>query len=311
MTRAWQERVRGLGLVGSPCFRGAGADALSATSGSIDPSEAIVLVPVEAVNAWPDRDLVVNFLTAANRYFEDEWLRIDRRFRLATLVSGLDPVWSAEEVRRSTSNPSVVAAALPPMQLLMGDTHYFPLYEACAEAEVPIVVYPSGAEALYVGAALSAAGVPASEFERRVVLTQIAQANVTSLVFGGVFSRFPRLRVIFAGFGFSWLVALNWRMDMDWRRTRIETPWVQRPPSEYVKENLRFTTTPSDAPTDSSELEKLLAMVAADRVLLYGSDTPRSVDDGRTLVEGLPAAFRDRVAAESARELYALPVGTH
>jgi hypothetical protein len=41
-------------------------------------------------------------------------------------------------------------------------------------------------------------------------------------------------------------------MDKHWERMRKETPQVKRPPSEYVREHVWFTTQPIEEPDDRS-----------------------------------------------------------
>ena len=47
----------------------------------------------------------------------------------------------------------------------------------------------------------------------------------------------------------------HWRMDKHWERMRSETPHVTRPPSEYVREHVWFTTQPIEEPETRSTAE--------------------------------------------------------
>jgi predicted TIM-barrel fold metal-dependent hydrolase len=304
LPEAWTERFKGLGVGERECFHG--ADPAAMTAGLLSgPVDEVVMVPVEAVNAWPDANLVVHMLTAANEYFLQEWAPRDERFRLAGLVCGQDPRWSAKEIRRLAAHDDVVAVALAPMHLLLGDAHYFPIYEACVETGFPLIIHPTGAEGLYVGAPQTAGGVALTHLERRTLVTQIAQSNIASLVFQGVFARFPELRVLFAGFGFSWLFPILWRMDMEWRRTRVETPWVKEPPTEYVRRHIRLTTEPNDAPADVQELSEMLEMASAQSVLVYGSDFPVvPPEQAHAFAQSLREPVRSQIMRESALTLF-------
>jgi predicted TIM-barrel fold metal-dependent hydrolase len=287
---AWRERFAGLRALDNPYFNGATPDELAA--GPLAGGDQAVLVPFESVNTWPDPELTTTILRAANDHFTQA---LDAP--VAALVCAQDPLWSAAELGRLDGR--VVAAALAPMQSLLGDPVYRPLLAACADAGLPLIVYPTGAEGVYLGAPEPAGGAQLGEVERRCVRSQIAQAQIASLVFSGALTRTPELRVVFAGFGFSWLVPLLWRMDMDWRRTRIETPWVKHEPSEYVRAQVRFTAGPDDAPRDATELEELLVMAMAEDVLLYGSGFPDDTG-ARAWVDGLAEPLRSRVAHANA-----------
>ena len=48
--------------------------------------------------------------------------------------------------------------------------------------------------------------------------------------------------------GFAWVPALAWRMDRHWARIRDEVPHLSRTPSEYIRENIWFTTQPMEEP---------------------------------------------------------------
>ena len=189
---------------------------------------------------------------------------------------------------------------LPLLNILMGDLHYYPVYRAAVDHGLPVIVHPAGPEAVYYGAPTVAGGVPATFIERQAALPQIAQANICSLVMNGVFERFPDLKVVFAGYGFAWLGALVWRMDMDWRRLRRETPWVRRPPSAYVADHVRLTLQPmEEAPP--AQFQTLLEMVDAERTLMFSSDYPHwdGVDQAK-LASRFPPALRSAVLRDQA-----------
>ena len=68
------------------------------------------------------------------------------------------------------------------------------------------------------------------------------EAVVTSLVMEGVFERFPRLRIVLVESGFVWVPSLCWRLDRLWERMRDEVPHLTRRPSEYIRQNIWYTT---------------------------------------------------------------------
>ena len=45
--------------------------------------------------------------------------------------------------------------------------------------------------------------------------------------------KFPKLKFIFAEYGFLWVASLFYRLDRTWRGLRHEVPWVRKSPSEY------------------------------------------------------------------------------
>lgn len=267
--------------------------------------EVAILIPIQSVNAWTDPLLAHALVAAMNDYFVQEWLPVDRRFRLAIGVLPQDPAKSAAEIRRHAGDPNVVGAFLPLLNVLMGNGYYNPIYEAAEEVGMPIIIHPTGAEGTYLGAPVLAGGIPSTYAERHIGLSQIAQANINSLVFEGTFERYPKLKVVVEEFGFTWIVPLAWRMDMDWRRTRVEVPWVKRAPSEYLWEHVRFTTQPLEEPEDEQHMLAMLEMMHADQTLLFSSDYPHWDNDNPTyILPGASEQLHQRVFRENALETF-------
>jgi predicted TIM-barrel fold metal-dependent hydrolase len=128
-----------------------------------------------------------------------------------------------------------------------------------------------------------------------------------SLIFDGVFDRFPTLRVVFVEHAFNWILPLMWRMDAIYqaRKSWVE---IKRKPSEYVKDHIKFTTQPLDYPEDKTELTRVFEWMEADKILLYSSDYPHwTFDDPRWLVKHLPGAMRERIMFRNGIETYHLP----
>jgi predicted TIM-barrel fold metal-dependent hydrolase len=133
------------------------------------------------------------------------------------------------------------------------------------------------------------------------------QNTVTSLVFEGVFERFPKLKVVLIEGGFAWAPALCWRMDKHWERMRSETPHLTRPPSEYVREHVWFTTQPIEEPDDPQHLADVIARVGWDR-LMFSTDYPHWDFDDLQHVFRFKASDADkaRVLRDNAKALYGL-----
>ena len=89
---------------------------------------------------------------------------------------------------------------------------------------------------------------------------------------------------------------------------RSETPWVTRPPSEYVFEHCRFTTQPMEQPEPKSRLLTIFEWARAERTLLFASDYPHfDFDSPEQALPPLPNDLRRRIYSENAREFFNLP----
>jgi uncharacterized protein len=71
---------------------------------------------------------------------------------------------------------------------------------------------------------------------------------------------------------------------------RIEVPWVDRPPDQIIREHVRITLQPVDAPPDPTQLARTLDQIGSDDLLLFSTDYPHWHFDGDTV---LPAGFPD------------------
>jgi uncharacterized protein len=287
----------------------AGSDPDHLISHHADPhgiaSMVLLSLQAGALASWVNIDEAAALASAYNRFFAAEWLPRDPRFNLVIVVSPHDPIQAAEEIDRWADAERVIGVFLPLVDRLMGHRFYDPIYTAAARVGLPIIVHGSGAEGMFPGAPATAGGVPSTYVERYVGMPQIAQANLSSLVFEGVFERFPRLQVAFVEWGFSWVAPLLWRMDKAWKGLRVETPWVRKPPSEYVRDHVRFTTEPLDEPEDGAHLHQMMDMISAEKTLMFSTDYPHWDNDTPAFVLGkLPSALRDRVAGQTARELF-------
>src|SRR5207237_224186 len=118
----------------------------------------------------------------------------------------------------------------------------------------------------------------------------------------------PALRVPLSEGGLAWLPGILWRLDTNWRGLRSEVPWVERKPSEVVREHVRFSTQPLEH-TDGRDalLFEMLESVGAPEILCFASDYPHwDFDDPAFMLRRLPEAWRERVLHANAATLYGL-----
>jgi predicted TIM-barrel fold metal-dependent hydrolase len=276
---------------------------------------AAILQPIQGAgtSAWTSPGEATSLNAAFNDFFVEHWLKVDSRFKLAMTVAPQDPQAAAAEVRRLAGTDGVAAVWVPWLNILLGNQHYHPIYDAASEAGLPIVIHPTGTEGVYQGAPQFACGQPSTYAERFVDLNQLAQGNLASLIFEGVLEKFPTLKFVFAECGWSWLPQVLWRMDATWKATRNEVPWVKRPPSEYVRERIRFTTQPVDEPPNQHQaIAQITEWMHARDVLMFSSDYPHwDSDDPTRIVRVMPPDLRDRVFFETAAETFGIEALAH
>src|SRR5215212_2950268 len=117
---------------------------------------------------------------------------------------------------------------------LLGDPAFWPFYEEAERLNCAVAVH--GAVSMNIGLAAFNGFAPVQALEHP--FAQMIQ--LTSMMFEGVFERFPRLRVAFLDACTSWVPFKMDRLHRSYRalsgRARREyCELLQRPPSEYVK----------------------------------------------------------------------------
>ena len=260
---------------------------------------------VLGLGAMPDPDVAATIASAYNAWLAATWLDADERYRGTIVVGAQDPAQAAEEIRRRGADERFVAVLLPLTNLLMGQRHHYPIYEAAAELGLPVVVHPNSGEGIFRTSQSLAGAPPTYYVEWHTGLSQVFQANVISLVCHGVFERFPTLKVVITEGGIGWIPDVLWRLDKNVRGLRDEVPWVRRLPSEYVADHVRFTTQPLPEPRRREHLHVLCDIVGADRTLMFSSDYPHwDFDSPRHALTALPAGIRQRVRVDNAVETF-------
>ena len=101
--------------------------------------------------------------------------------------------------------------------------------------------------------------------------------------------------------------SLGWRLDRLWSRMRDEVPHAKRPPSEYMRENLYYTTQPMEEPGEPDEILLTFEQIGWDR-LLFATDYPHwDFDDPRHAFKiPLPEGRRRMLFRGNAAQLYGL-----
>lgn len=242
---------------------------------------------------------------AVNDWLVTEWLDRDDRLRASMAVPTLDTEAAVAEIERIGDHPGIVQVVLPVrVDAPWGNVRHRPLLRAAAERDLVVGLHAWGRTAN----APNASGLTHSYLEDYLTNSQVvAQAQLTSLVAEGAFRELPTLRVAFLECGFSWLPTLLWRFDKDWKGVWREVPWLDRKPSEVVREHIRLTTSPSHLPRDRVLARQVLDFVEAGSMLLYASDHPHDHGNGGTrLFAELTGAERESVLAGNAAGWYGL-----
>ena len=256
----------------------------------------------------PDLDYSAALVSAINDIIATDWLPVDPRFRASIIVAPNDPEQAAREIHRIAPNKGFVQVLMPSgARTSYGHRSFYPIYAAAVEHDLPVALHP-GSEGVGISGSPTAAGYPSNYLEWHTGLIGSYIAHLISMVSEGVFVKFPTLKFVLLEGGISWLPPLMWRFDKNWKALRMMTPWLERPPSEYIMDHVLLSTQPIEEPENRGHLRAMLEMLPVDRMLMFSSDYPHWDGDTPDFAgRAVAPEVRDRVLSETARELYRLP----
>jgi predicted TIM-barrel fold metal-dependent hydrolase len=263
-----------------------------------------VLNPLQTGQGIRNQDLAAAICSAINDWQIEKWTSKDARLKGSIVVANEDGPAAAAEIRKRAGDRNFVQVLLLSRNVEpLGQRRYWPIYEAAQEAGLPVGVHAFG----FGGNPITASGWPSFYIEEMVGHSQCQQTALASLVLEGVFERYPKLNMIMIEAGFGWAPSLCWRLDKVWLRLRSEVPHVKRPPSDYIREHIYWTTQPMEDPERRQDLLDVIAWIGWDK-LLVATDYPHWDYDepSRVLPPGVSDAHREALYLGNARTAYGL-----
>ena len=242
-------------------------------------------------------------VAAANNMWQlAEWADKDARLRASIIVPYENPEAAVAEIRKHAGDKRFAHVLFMSRTAeALGRRRYWPIFEAAAEAGLPIGIHVFG----FSGYASTNTGWCSYYIEEMTEHETSCSALVSSMIFEGLFEHLPTLKVVLIESGFAWLPALGWRLDKTWARMRDEVPHVKRPPSEYMREHIWATTQPMEEPENPEHLVDIMNWIGWDRVMFASDYAHWDFDDPFVAI---PAAFGDekrlKILSGNARALY-------
>jgi len=244
-----------------------------------------------------NEDMAHAFTRALNDWIVKEWLDRDPRLRASIVVPMQNVEMAVEEIERCAPDKRFVQILVLAMQESpLGRRQYWPIYAAAERHKLPLGIHAGSSYRHPV----TGVGWPTHYVEDYAAQSQGFQTQVASLVSEGVFAKFPGLKAVLIESGVTWLPGFLWRFTKYWRGLRFEAPWVDRPPEEIVRDHVRLTLQPFDAPDAPDIVERAVEHLRSDDMLLYSSDFPHWQFDGDDIVPaGIPAGLRRKILVEN------------
>ena len=271
-------------------------------------SDIAILEPIHGEMRIPEATAA--FCTATNLWLANHWLDAHNnwheRWRGSICVAIEDPASAVAEIEAWAGHPymsQILIKAEP--RPSWGDPCYDPVWAAATKHDLVISCHLARGQ--FETLPIPPVGFPSYNHDFMCSYSLLAANQVMSLIFDGVFDRFPTLRIVFIEHAFTWILPLMWRMDAlyEARKSWLD---IKRKPSEYVKEHIKFTTQPLDYPEDKTELMRAFEWMECEKILLYSSDYPHwTFDDPRWLVKHLPEHAREAVMFRNGIQTYHLP----
>ena len=255
--------------------------------------------------------LMMELCRAYNDAHREVWLADDPRFYASINVPMEDPGAAVEEITRCREGEFGDRYAQVMVESRseypMGNPKYWPIFEACEHYGIPLGIHTSP------GRRMTASGGISYYFEWHCGIALRNYTMAPSLIFEGVFDRFPSLKIAFIEQGWAWAVPFAWRMDASWRKLRDEVPNLERMPSEYMREHFYFGTQPMVEPERKKEIRHVVGQFEeffGPDHMMFSSDYPHWDFDSpyEAISTSIPLESRRKILGENASKLYGIPL---
>src|SRR5437660_161534 len=254
-----------------------------------------------------DRDWSIGLARAYNDWLYNAYTKRDGRLQGIALLPILDVGAAVTELRHAVRDLGMRGALLPAATVLgkaFGHRDFDPLYEEAERLDVALAVH--GAPSRGFGFDFFDSFIKTHTLEHPFAIL----VQLTSLMFDGVFERFPQLRVAFLVCGAGWVPYMMDRMDDEFEKRGTRwCPFLRRKPSEYVRAaNIAFS-----CEVEERTLPYVIELVGEDRIF-FASDFPHErarpdfLHDIPEFVErtDLSDKVKEKILLHNARRFYRL-----
>ncbi|PZC45273.1 MAG: hypothetical protein C1O27_002452 [Chloroflexi bacterium] len=166
--------------------------------------ESTVVYPTAALGygRMTDVDYAILACRAYNDWLAEAYVQNDSRFNGVALLPMQEPQAAVEELRRAVNDLGMVGAMLPSTGLKspLGDPEYWPVYAEAERLGCAMAIHGGAHQDLGMNTMNKVGPIHAIGHPTGIII------NFGSMIFNGVFDRFPTLKVGFLEAGVSWLL---------------------------------------------------------------------------------------------------------
>ena len=264
-----------------------GLDALYVDQAVLFPDHLLSLAMVR------DPAFATALARAYNRWLHERWLSEERSLRGALVIAPQNPEAGAQDISRHAGEREFACVYLPAsgLKILYGHEMYDPVYQAAAEAGLPVVIH--SVEAVY-----PAFPFQLDQFRTSMAVHALAHplsmvANLVSMLETAVPVRFPGLKIGFMEAGTGWIPFIANRLDKEYVERRREVPLLQERPSRTMR-RFFYGTQPIEEPERRSDVVVLFELFDGENQAMFASDWPHHDFDHPRHVFALPFSAEAR-----------------
>lgn len=232
--------------------------------------DGTVLFPTAALGFGRVRevDWAVALAQAYNDWMYASFTRDNPNIHAVALLPVQDPHAAARELRRAVTELGCAGGFIVAghRRQALGDAYFDPLYEAAQELDTVLAIH---------------AGGPGDRFDmlgpigsRCVGHPSSLIVEMTSMMFNGVFDRFPKVRFSFMEAGVAWIIFLRERMNEAYEQWAVQAPQLKCNPDEHLASGRIFFHCEVD-----ERIIPYAVSVLGDDCLLYASDFPHGAPE--------------------------------
>ena len=254
---------------------------------------------------------------AYNDYLVDKVFPVSPRIHAEIMINHRDPAAGAAEIRRVAQHCQFVGvysefgATYEPI----GSAKHDPIFDALTEFDLPLAVHVG---TFWHPATPLSAGTRTWVELLGIAPMGTAMAWMGSMIMQGLFDKYPTQKILMQEGGFWWVIDFMLRVDEFYldhpgdialveRKLQAGEQYLDRLPSEYVREHFRFSTQPMCIPKNPQHFASLLEIAQAEQLLLYSSDWPHATFDPVNWLFESPAISeptRQAILSGTARKLF-------